>query len=400
MAIARALAALLRSAAAGIVEHSTQPLAVEAATAGGAVRDALGERGAQITEDLVVHAECTHVVDVDLEHGRELFVRLCLCNTRAQGGELLLVHGLGLCTSVLGDGLSGLEGELGHAVLCVADGAVECERIAHPLGRDDVGDAQAALRAEARRIGLCAARHHGGGDAGELLDARRIDGVPHVAVAYDGDGAPHLGREGVDVVDDLAEAVEQRGLARTHVLGAAVDGEAFDGAGAYDLVDELDGSLLGGQQADLARDGDVGWSGSTHGLERVAQQDGGGEHVGAHARVGGEGLGAAAVEVDGGDVVGLRDDLDGLVGEIRVGAAELVHEIGAFDGVAREDLLVLLEVFDDTGGRVDLALAADDGAVDDFGTPHEVGAVLEREEARGEACRCAPWARGRCRSGR
>ena len=43
-------------------------------------------------------------------------------------------------------------------------------------------------------------------------------------------------------------------------------------------------------------------------------------------------LGAAAVEVDAGDVV--HDDLGGLNGELGVGGADLVDEVGLLDGGA------------------------------------------------------------------
>ncbi len=111
---------------------------------------------------------------------------------------------------------------------------------------------------------------------------------------------------------------------------------------------------------------------------RVLQSKiGGRKHVGTHPGVSGEGLGTATVEVDGSYVVCLGDDFDRFVSEVRVGASKLVDEVRTFNRVAREDLLVVFDVFDDARRKVDTTLAANDGTIDDFGAPNEVCAVLE-----------------------
>lgn len=149
----------------------------------------------------------------------------------------------------------------------------------------------------------------------DLLDPGKVPHAADVAVGRDRDAV--LGRDD----DDVAQALHQRALGAAHRLCAGVDRQVAD-ARLADAVDERERVGLVRQQADLARDGDR--HGRDERRQDRAQQVGRREQARARAVVRREGLGAAAVEVDAGDVA--LDRQRGLDGQFRVGRADLLVE--------------------------------------------------------------------------
>lgn len=259
--------------------------------------------------------------------------------------------------------------------LCVVELVLDLHREPHVLGHGLLPGREAAVRlgAEARAVLLGAGRDHGAVCA--VLGHQLKTMVPPLDIAV------HHTRHPVFVTDvgDHAQLAADGALARAHGRGAAVDRQAGDAHGAK-AADECFGLGRGLEQADLDADADVkgrldlGDEGFEDGNELV----GGAQEGGAHAGVRAEGLGAAGVDVDSGNIGG--DELGALDGSGWVGGAYLENVSAGFtDGIdAVDDGLVvqfLLDVvgrdaspFDAAGSGVDTAGGSDHGTVNSLGT--------------------------------
>ena len=148
-------------------------------------------------------------------------------------------------------------------------------------------------------------------------------------------------------VHDLLQPLDEGLVPRAHVPRPAVHREAADPR-VDDALDELQRVLLRRQEANLRRDADLWRHGRAEGGEDRAEQVRVAQQRRTHARVRGEWLRAAAVEVDARDVV--HDHARGLHCYLGVRGADLVDEKGLLDGVACEDGFGFAQVGYDTGG--------------------------------------------------
>lgn len=161
-----------------------------------------------------------------------------------------------------------------------------------------------------------------------------------VAILNDRYALPHP----LDELHNLPQASHMRLLAHPLIARPTMDSERVD-ARIHDALNERKCVLLRGQEADLRREADLARESRAEGTEDRAEAVGVREECCAHAGVCGEGLGAAAVEVDAGDVG--QDGGCCLDGECGVGGAELEDEEGPFEGVCGEDGFGLSFVGDD-----------------------------------------------------
>ena len=177
------------------------------------------------------------------------------------------------------------------------------------------------MRREDGRVRLGSRGDHDGIRTGYRAYSTRILEADAVAVLDDRDVAP----KALDKVYDLLEAVDEGALARAHVARAAVDREAVD-ARVDDALHESERVLLRREQADLRGDGDASGEFASEGGKDGAKKIRVRQKGGAHARMGREGLRAAAVELDTGDIV--HDQARGLHSKVRIGRANLENKVG------------------------------------------------------------------------